>query len=277
MSDTESPESNSPVVELSDEALTSQTEFKERIQTARQEIQTKFIEFTDQLKQEETRLLEKLNEIDNDILKKFSISSKTLLEISQARKQILATLKSNTTNTLLKKNLEMYDKEIESIKKKSKIDTSTIQLKWNAIQFEKICELKLHTEKVVPENFPFTPKLLELITPIPTEPVLEYSTQVPTPLYTELLPQPEIQSGGYHSVIAPYTTILPASSREHISPNITQSPGKIRKYECDSRWQCPYCFNFNLMKYAFCENCFKSMEQTDSSPIVAPQKGFVDS
>ena len=261
MSDTESPEPNSPIFELTDEAVTTQTNFKDRIQTARQEIQTKFIGFRDQLKQEETRLLDKLNEIENEILTKFELSSRTLFEISQARKQIISTLKSNTTNTLLKKNLKMYDEEIETITKKSKIDSSTVQLKWNVIKFEKLCELTLVTEQMPTLNLPEFP---EIIDPLPTEPeILEYPPQynIQPQRYAEIPRQPEI-SLGYHNVISPYTQ-LPATEREYQSPT-GQSVWKKRKHDSDSRWKCPYCSSFNLMKYSFCETCYKAPEQPDS-------------
>ena len=135
--------------------LQIKTEFKQRIQIARQEIQTNFLELFNQLKKEEIRLLYKLNEIENEIIKDFELFSKTLVEITQAREQILATLKSNTTNALLKNTLEMYDKEIKTIKKKSKIDSTTLQLQWktNQFHFENICEFSLVPNQKVEEQF----------------------------------------------------------------------------------------------------------------------------
>ena len=311
MSDTESNGSNSPAVEISDEAMTSQTEFQDRVETARKEIQTKFKEFADQLKEEETSLLEKLDGIENEVLKKFDVSSKSLNEISHARKQVLSTFKSNATNTLLKKNLDMYDREIESIKRKSKIDTSTIQLKWNAIQFDKICELKLLTEKVVPEMINISPVHDEHNIPSVHEkqniPSVHDKQNIPyahekqniqsvhdkqyipyvqekqnilsvpklTNPISEFAPKGYIDTN-YQSINTPFS-VSPSPSRDRFSPNMAQSSVKRMKYEGNSRWQCPYCSHLNLVKYTYCENCYKSTEQPDSSPMLAPIRGFVDS
>ena len=255
--------------------MQSQTEFKERIQTARQEIQTRFIEFTDQLKQEETRLLEKLNEIENEVIKDIELSSKTLIEITQAREQTLATLKSNTTNTLLKNTLEMYDKEIEAIKNQSIIDSTTIQLQWNANRFNigNICELTLMTDQKVQEI------------PIPSLP-----TKYLKPLSASVIPHfeaPEIynnlqlQFDDLHfdgnnfymnefvsssidnnnnnksdsplagRVIQPYYSNQSTTSHDDLG----EQPSVEQRNVESQFWQCQYCTVLNPMQYSMCEIC----------------------
>ena len=141
-----------------DEATKIKTEFKNRIQIARQEIQTKFGGYFDELRKEETRLLEKLNGIETETIKEFELSSKTLTEITHSREQVLATLKSNTTSALLKKTLDIYDKEMEDIKNKSKINSLTIELKWRTSEFifTNLCELSIPIlqEAPSPPNLP---------------------------------------------------------------------------------------------------------------------------
>ena len=76
MSDTESPEPISPIFEYSEDEIRIQTEFKDKIRKGRDEIQAKFNELCNKLREEETRLFEQLDEIENEILKKFELSSK---------------------------------------------------------------------------------------------------------------------------------------------------------------------------------------------------------
>ena len=108
-------------------------------------------------------MLEELNGIETETIKEFELSSKTLTEITHAREQVLATLKSNTTSALLKKTLDIYDKEMEEIIHQSKIDSLTIELKWGTSEFKftNLCELSIPTLLEVPES-PAIPLVLDL-------------------------------------------------------------------------------------------------------------------
>ena len=140
-------------IEVTDEVSRIEGEFKQRIQNARNEIGAKFKQFYAKLSEEEMRLLTKLDEIQSDTMQMFRKSSVALLEITQAKEHILGTFKINiTSQSLLKKNLEMYDKEIDEIKANSKID-KTIKLVWkiDSFSFENLCEinkLTLPTEQI---------------------------------------------------------------------------------------------------------------------------------
>ena len=261
MSVTESPEPVSPIFEFSEEELKIRTEFTEKIQNARQDIQTKFIELGDKLKQVETRLLERLDGIESEILNKFELSSKALLEISEAKKQIIGTLKTDLTNSLARNTIEMYEKEIEKIKNNSTIDSSTIQLKWNADQFEKLCELTL-TDQVVPQIT--NPSLLTFPTTEPNQTTQEnlspdfmprpiYQINIQPPRYTEIPVRPEFSS--YRCPMSSYSQ-LPC--RDMQPPIVCPIPEKQGRYESDKHWQCLFCLSYNLLKHSYCEKCFKN-------------------
>ena len=103
------------------EASRIEGEFKKRIQNAKYELESKFIEFYTKLSGEETRLFTRLGEIESDAIHILKKSSVALLEITQAIEQILEIFKTNITSQRLLKNiLEIYDKEIEEIKTNSK-------------------------------------------------------------------------------------------------------------------------------------------------------------
>ena len=178
-------------------------------------------------------MLEKLNEIENEVIKDFELSSKTLVEITQAREQVLATLKSNTTNTLLENTLEMYDKEIEAIKMKSKIYSTTIQLKWKTknSQFANLCELTI-------------PLLGEF--PVPSNPFQD--NVKPTKITVD---RPKL------------LTKMPGVSKHKIQignqlPEMRQLSGQQQQQQREQHWQCPHCTSYNSIKYTFCEVCYKS-------------------
>ena len=118
----------------------SKTDFLSRVKTVKSEIRTKFLNLRKDLDDQELRTLEKVEKIEREILEKCERASASLKEISQVRDGILTGLKSNSANYLLKKSLEMYDKEIEHIKLYSKID-STIELVWKLEQLPSICEV----------------------------------------------------------------------------------------------------------------------------------------
>ena len=165
-------------------------EFKARIQSSRNEIQTKFLLLFDKLKEEELRLLTKLDEIESDVIDKFNVSSATLTEILLAKENILGILKSNTTNTLLKNTLEMYDKEIEDITKNSAIKSTRINLNWKLNKLGMICEMNEVVDgnfntKTVSVNVSPRPESMEMHTPskIQTLPAPfrpDMPTEVPT-------------------------------------------------------------------------------------------------
>ena len=250
------------------------TEFKQRIQIARQEIQTNFLESFNQLKKEETRLLYKLNEIENEIIKDFELSSKTLVEITQAREQILATLKSNTTNALLKNTLEMYDKEIETIKKKSKIDSTTVQLEWNSNRFkiENICEISLVTNQKVEEQF---------IAPVPA--YLKPLTAFVLPHFqspeSDNIQQLEFDDSFFdlnntniNKLVSIFDrndedlsnlqvnplddqVIEPHFNKQSVTPQSELGDYMAQKDVGSQLWQCQYCTVLNPMQYSICEIC----------------------
>ena len=270
----------SPFFEYSEEENQTRTEFKDKVQAVRNEIQTKFINLNEKLKEEETHLLNDLNKIENETLASFESTSRALVEIQQAKEQIVATLKNSLTNTLLNNTIEMYDREIESIKKESRIDTSTIQLNWNVIQFENICALKLVTEpQIILIPTPPNPLFLEDLPPshassipippmapapfIPSQsfphPTAFQSVEFQRPSFFQcLMPrQTELSlESGYISTVAPY----PKSFCREQAPYIGQQPEKKGKYESDNHWQCQHCCHYNVMKYSFCENCHKSRD-----------------
>ena len=150
------------------EEIQYQIVFKGKIQTVRNDIQAKFMEFFDQLQSELIRLLEKLDEIENQVLTKFKKSSSTLMELSKARENALTILKSNSTSAFLGKNIEMYDKEIEEIKTNSGIN-SLFKLNWNIdrSQLENICQIDFNASQKIPSVSPVkTPVRTPVIQPI---------------------------------------------------------------------------------------------------------------
>ena len=118
----------------------SKTDFLNRVKTVKSEIRTKFLNLRKDLEDQELSALEKVDEIEREILEKFERASASLKEISQVREQVLTGLKSNVTSKLLKKNLKMYNDEIKEIQKNSKID-STIKLVWKLEQLASICKV----------------------------------------------------------------------------------------------------------------------------------------
>ena len=123
----------------------SKTEFQNRVKNVKSDIKTKFLKVRKELDDKELNILKKVEEIEQEILENYERASISLKEINKLREHALAILKSNTTNKLLQKNLEMYDKEIEEIKNSSKID-STIYLVWKMGQLDlsrEICEVSL--------------------------------------------------------------------------------------------------------------------------------------
>ena len=160
----------------------------------------------------------------------------------------------------------MYENEIETIKKNSIIDKSTIQLKWNTIQFEKICELKLITEKIVLKIIDSNPTHIEDIQPVQVSsdfaPRIFHQQSIPPPQYSEFSLPTDIPSqtenppnSRYHCIMPPYIQ-RPTTSRDQ-PPN----PEKRGKYESDIHWQCPYCSKCNVMKYSYCEKCYKTPDK----------------
>ena len=125
----------------------SKTDFLNQVQTTKSEIRIKFLNLRKDLDDQELRALEKVEKIEREILEKFERDSAPLEEISQVRDGIVAGLKSNATNNLLKKSLEMYDTEIKRIKLHSKIDsTFELVLKWKKLDpFTDICEVSSTT------------------------------------------------------------------------------------------------------------------------------------
>ena len=144
----------------------SKTEFLNRVKTVKSEIRSKFLNLRKDLEDQELSALEKVEKIEREILEKFERASASLKEISQVRDGILAGLKSNATNNLLKKSLEMYDKEIEQIKLDSKID-STIKLVWKLEQLASICEVSssVGPSPQVVKAIPVKPKCQKVIFP----------------------------------------------------------------------------------------------------------------
>ena len=132
----------------SDQQTQAIIEFKTRIEFSRYEIRTRFLLLFDQVKEEETRLLTEIDEIERDVIDKFNASSASLTEITLARENILGILKSNSTSTLLKNNLEMYDKEIEDITTNSAVKSTKIQLNWKLDVLGTLCEIN----RIIDEN-----------------------------------------------------------------------------------------------------------------------------
>ena len=125
----------------------SKTEFLNRVKKVKSEIKTKFQKVRKELDDQELNILKRVEDIEQEILENYEITAISLKEINQAREHALATFKSNTTSSLLKENLEMYDKGIEKIKRNSKIN-STIELVWKMENFDlssNICEATLRT------------------------------------------------------------------------------------------------------------------------------------
>ena len=118
----------------------SKIDFLNRVKTVKSEIKTTFRNFRKDLDNKELRTLEKVEKIEREILEKCERASASVKEISQAREQVLAILKSNATSKLLKINLKIYDDEIKEIQKNSNID-STIELVWKLEQLASICEV----------------------------------------------------------------------------------------------------------------------------------------
>ena len=96
-----------PKIIVPDEGLKYKIDFKDKIQTARNEIQTKFMEFFNQLQNEMVCLLEKVDAIENEVLAKFELSSNTLFEMLKARENAVVILKSNSTSHFLEKKLRI--------------------------------------------------------------------------------------------------------------------------------------------------------------------------
>ena len=130
----------------------SRIDFLHRVQTAKSEIRTKFQNLRNTINNQEERTLEKVEEIQQEILENYERTLTSLKELSQVRDQVLAGLKSNATNDFLRKNLEMYDREIETVKKNSKID-SIFELVWDMehLNLCDLCEVVSYTENLLPE------------------------------------------------------------------------------------------------------------------------------
>ena len=210
--------------EPTDEASKIEGEFKKRIQNARNEIESRFIELYAKLSEEEMRLLTKLDEIESDTIQSFKKSSVALHQITKAREQILEIFRNNGINrSLLKKNLEIYDKEIEEIKTNSKI-SSSIKLNWkiNSIPVsENTCEITILTNLRKEKHA--TVSLTDI----------------------EYLPYPV-----YHR----QTSYGEKSSTEPLYGNIYGSAALADS----SKWECQYCTTVNSMKSEICQMCYKT-------------------
>ena len=132
----------------------SKTEFLNRVKETKSEIKTKFQNARKKLDEKELKILKRVEKIEKEIIDDYEKNASTLKEITQAKEQLLGTFKSNTTNILLKKNLEIIDKEIEEIKKNSKID-STIELVWKMEQLDlsrdDMCQVSINIKSSSPK------------------------------------------------------------------------------------------------------------------------------
>ena len=263
-------ETNTQECEFSDKIIGIKTEFRNRIQIARQEIQTKFGGYFDELRKEEARLLEKLNGIETETIKEFELSSKTLTEITHAREQVLATLKSNTTNFLLKNTLVMYDKEIETIKNKSKQNLPSIHLQWNTDNFEvkNICKLTLvPNEKVKEEPITLDTKYLkprtvavvsqfEDIAPLRFDSLhFEDSLNIHNP---SLFGNNSNCNSNSNTQLAD-GTIKPCSTKQNVTSRVIQ-PFVVQEKVESRFWQCQYCTVLNPIRYSICEVCERNKD-----------------
>ena len=132
----------------------SKTEFLNRVKKIQSEIKTKFQNARKKLDEQELKILKRVEETEKEIIDDYEKNAITLKEITQAKGQLLSSFKSNTTNILLKKNLEIIDQEIEKIKKNSKID-STIELVWKMEQLDlsrnDMCQVNINTKSSPPK------------------------------------------------------------------------------------------------------------------------------
>ena len=230
-------------------------EFKARIKCSRDEIQTRFSRFNDQLKEDELRLLTKLDDIERDTIDKFNGSSASLSEILLARENILGILKSNTTSTLLKNNLEMYDKEIEEITTKSVIKSTKIELNWKLDKLGTICEMN----EIVYQNFKTTfPQPKDDSTSGSITPIVEDHFETIRPVYKTNSPMsdPTIQpkynflSEIDDFVIDPEHFSHWADENDYdVTDPLTTIPPWNRK------WKCPNCTYCNVPFVYRCEMC----------------------
>ena len=231
-------------------------EFKARIQSSRNEIQTKFLLLFDELREEELRLLTKLDGIESDVIDKFNASSATLTEIILARENILGILKSNTTNTLLKNTLEMYDKEIEDITTNPAIKSTSIHLNWKLDKLGKICEMN----EVVDKNFKttFPQEKDDLIVNVNT-PKLVDRVEIIRPFYQTIAPVSD-------SILPPkYDRLLNDINELVIDPEHFSQEAKVNDYDVidplttirpwSGKWRCPHCTYCNVSSVNRCEIC----------------------
>ena len=201
-------------------------DFKDRVQTSRYEIQAKFMEFFEQLQSEMVRLLEKLDEIENEVLTKYNSSSDTIMEMFQARQNTLDILKSNSASGFLEKSIEMYDKEIEDIKSNSGIN-SLFKLKWKIMfyQLEDICEIDLYTNQSIPD-----------------------ATLVSQDYNMEEL-QRQLQHIAYTEDIGMQ---LP---RDELITEELNTVDICRSHLDNKPWDCNFCTFFNRNNFVSCEAC----------------------
>ena len=257
----------------SDQQTQAIIEFKTRIEFSRYEIRTRFLLLFDQVKEEETRLLTEIDEIERDIIDKFNASSASLTEIILARENILGILKSNSTSTLLKNNLEMYDKEIEDITTNSALKSTKIQLNWKLDVLGTLCEinriidenitttLPQHTDNAPSESMN-TPKVgdhVETIRPFyqtTIQPMRggllnDLNDFVIDPLNAPYQPQPIDPYAG-HTSQPPF----PGASHYRNYPQQQTTPGS--QIDMNRSWACQHCTYLNPDTNSICENCFKS-------------------
>ncbi|KAI6647138.1 hypothetical protein LOD99_8874 [Oopsacas minuta] len=237
--------------QISETTLQTITEFQTRIQSYRAEIKNKISQIIGQLKNEENQLLSKLDDIEKEVLDKYKIASSTLAEITKAREHILGVLKSNTTSTLLKNNLELYDKEIENIKKNSIISSTNIQLKWNINNIENICVIS----KLIDENREniINSKCVE------TDKRSVVYTEYLKPLKPKFqVPEPNCQNKNLlklnrHLVNLEDNIFSPDYSTD--KPNNTITEPQYTNLSLKREWVCPNCTYYNDPSLTKCGMC----------------------
>ena len=131
----------------------SKSEFLDRVKNVKSDIKIKFERIRNQLDDKQLTIQKRIEEIESEIIKNYEKSVTTWKEITQAKENIRDIFKSNTSNYLRRKNVEMYDREIAKLRQDSKID-STFEVIWkieNLDSSNEFCEI------LVNENIPPIP------------------------------------------------------------------------------------------------------------------------
>ena len=120
----------------------TRNEFTMSVENAIREIQYTFADFHSQLDRGESNLIEYVEEIQKDTLKKFDEITPKLKEIQQCRDSVIAILTKNSNKQLLDTQLHSFTTEIDGVIGQSGID-NLIRLKWKyfELQADNICEI----------------------------------------------------------------------------------------------------------------------------------------